>query len=77
MTQCYHNRLPLFFDETTRTIKKTCKSCGQIFEAMEEAKTQYIEHTGCGGFLARWLDHATMHLKAGCTKCNYSEDREV
>lgn len=77
MDQCYHHRLPLFFDEATRTIKKTCTKCEQIFDAMDEAKTRYTEHMGCGGFLARWLDHASMHLKAGCTKCDYKEDREV
>ena len=77
MTSCYHNRLPLFFDEATRTIKKRCKVCEQVLDVpLEIAKTQYIEHNGCGGLLARWLDHTTMRLKGGCTKCAYSEDRE-
>ena len=78
MTICYHNRLPLFFDENIRTIKKTCKLYEQTFDVpFEVARTQYIEHVGCGGLLARWLDRATMRLKGGCTKCDYSEDREA
>jgi hypothetical protein len=78
MDRCYHNRLRPYFDVPTRTIKKHCERCNTTFDVSEEeAKTLYIEHMGCGGLLARWLDHSDMHLKAGCTKCIYTEDREA
>lgn len=76
--RCYHNRIPVFFHVETKTIKKACWVCRQRFDVpLEEAKSLYIEHTGCGGLLARWLDPDTFRLKAGCTKCDYTEDKAV
>lgn len=76
MTQCYHNRVRPHFDVATRSIKKHCTNCQHTWDVdVDEAKSLYIEHVGCGGLLARWLDHSDMHLKAGCTKCDYTEDK--
>lgn len=76
--RCYHNRAQVFFDVDTKSIKRSCWVCRTHFDVpLEEAKALYIEHMGCGGLLARWLDPDTFRLKAGCTKCDYTEDKGI
>lgn len=76
--RCYHNRLQPYFDVETRTIKENCWVCRQRFDVpLDHAKSLFIEHTNCGGLLARWLDPDTFRLKGGCTKCDFSEDKAI
>ena len=59
---------------------KSCWKCHTdvlIAPDSDEAKRFYPEHLGCGGLLIKQLDRATLHLHGACTKCDYTEDRQV
>lgn len=75
---CDHNHLPICFDEQSRSFIKGCFLCkGRFSVPDEQLKSKYPEHDGCGGLVVRWLDPSVFNLRVDCTKCSFSERRNL